>query len=61
MSFYLLLILAWCGVGLIAAMAMGRFIAAGRGGFDEDVEASLMRNKGTVKGEVARPGKREAA
>ena len=61
MSFYLLLILIWCGVALIAAMAMGRFIVAGRGGFDEDAEASPMRNKGTGKGEAARPGKREAA
>ena len=27
----LLLLLGWCGVALVAAMLMGRFIAAGKG------------------------------
>jgi hypothetical protein len=64
MSFYLLLLLGWCGVAVAAAMLMGRFIAAGRGelGRDDDSLASASPGGTTRKTEAeARRGKREAA
>jgi hypothetical protein len=62
-SFYLLLLLGWCGAAVVAAMVMGRFIVTGRGelGFEVDRHATNARTERVKKGDDARRGNREAA
>lgn len=44
MTFYLGLVLGWFGVAIVLALAMGRFIAAGRGALDADNQSARVQS-----------------
>lgn len=47
MYIYLGLLLAWSGAGLVAALAMGRFVAAGAGKLSRGAESEVDKTQST--------------
>jgi hypothetical protein len=45
MHIYLGLLLAWFGVGLVTALAMGRFVAAGAGKLSRGAESEIAETR----------------